>query len=88
MKFLCANSIATHGTPRSAASHLGLYCLPVPHKGTPGLYVLRAEVDLKRYQINYNIQVRIFKEYDLLPWLILKNKKNNNMSKTLSKKCL
>ena len=35
MKFLCANRIAPDGTPRSAASHLGLCCLP-----TPGLYEL------------------------------------------------
>ena len=27
MKFLCANRIAPDGTPRSAASHLGLFCL-------------------------------------------------------------
>ena len=32
MKFLCANRIASDGTPRSAASHLGLFCLPVSHK--------------------------------------------------------
>ena len=32
MKFLCANRIAQDGTPRSAASHLGLYCLPMSHK--------------------------------------------------------
>ena len=31
MKFLCANRIATDGTP-SAASHLGLFCLPMSHK--------------------------------------------------------
>ena len=37
MKFLQANRIAPDGTPRSAASHLGLYCLPMSHKGTPGL---------------------------------------------------
>ena len=37
LKFLCANRIAPDGTPRSAASHLGLYCLPI---GTPGLYEL------------------------------------------------
>ena len=28
-KFIKANRIAPDGTPRSAASHLGLYCLPV-----------------------------------------------------------
>ena len=32
MKFLQANRIAPDGTPRSAASHLGLYCLPMSHK--------------------------------------------------------
>ena len=32
MKFLCANRIAPDGTPHSAASHLGLYCLHMPHK--------------------------------------------------------
>ena len=32
MKFLCANRIAPDGIPRSAASHLGLYCLPKSHK--------------------------------------------------------
>ena len=32
MKFLCANRIAPDGTPRSAASHLELLCLPMSHK--------------------------------------------------------
>ena len=32
MKFLCANRIAPDGTPRSAASHLGLFCLLMSHK--------------------------------------------------------
>ena len=32
LKFLCANRIAPDGTPRSAASHLELYCLPMSHK--------------------------------------------------------
>ena len=32
MKFLCANRIAPDGTPRSEASHLGLFCLPMYHK--------------------------------------------------------
>ena len=32
MTFLCANRIAPDGTPRSAASHLGLFCLPMSHK--------------------------------------------------------
>ena len=37
MTFLCANRIPPDGTPRSAASHLGLFCLPMSQKRTPGL---------------------------------------------------
>ena len=32
MKIHLANRIAPDGTPRSAASHLGLFCLPMSHK--------------------------------------------------------
>ena len=32
MKILKANRIAPDGTPRSEASHLGLFCLPMSHK--------------------------------------------------------
>ena len=32
MEFLCANRIAPDGTPRSAVSHLGLFCLPMSHR--------------------------------------------------------
>ena len=32
IKILLANKIAPDGTPRYAASHLGLYCLPMSHK--------------------------------------------------------
>ena len=31
-KILYANRIVPDGTPRSAASHLGLFCLPMSHK--------------------------------------------------------
>ena len=31
-KFLCANRNAPDGMPRFAASHLGLFCLPMSHK--------------------------------------------------------
>ena len=41
MKFLCANRIAPDGTPRSAVSHLRLYCCLCPTNGTPGLYELK-----------------------------------------------
>ena len=38
MEFPKANIIALDGTPRFAASHLGLFCLPMSHKKrTPGL---------------------------------------------------
>ena len=32
MKFMLTNRIASDGTPRFAASHLGLFCLPMSHK--------------------------------------------------------
>ena len=32
MKFLSANGIASDGIPRSEASNLGLYCLPISYK--------------------------------------------------------
>ena len=48
MKFLKANRIAPDGTPRSAASHLGLYCLPMSHKGMPGLNELNQGHVLQR----------------------------------------
>ena len=42
MKIISANRIAPNGTPRSAASHLGLFCLPMSHKKDAiGLYGLK-----------------------------------------------
>ena len=42
MKIKMANRIALDGTPRFAASHLGLFCLPrCPIKRTSGLYGLK-----------------------------------------------
>ena len=32
MKIMQANKIAPDGTPRFAASHLGIFCLPMSHK--------------------------------------------------------
>ena len=32
MEIVSANRIAPDGTSRFAASHLGLFCLPMPHK--------------------------------------------------------
>ena len=37
MNFFQANRIAPDGTPHSAASHLGLYCLPMSHKNDASL---------------------------------------------------
>ena len=51
MKFLCANRIAPDGTQRSAASHLGLFCLPVSHKRDTGLYELSKPGDVQGYTI-------------------------------------
>ena len=31
MRFMSANRIAPDGTPHFAASHLGLFCLPMSH---------------------------------------------------------
>ena len=39
MKFLCANRIVPDGMPHSAASHLGLCCLPMSHKKDASLKV-------------------------------------------------
>ena len=47
MKFFCANRIAPDGTPRSAASHLELYCLPMS---------LRKDTRLIRVNILYERQ--------------------------------
>ena len=44
MKILLANRIAPDGTPHSAASHLGLYCLPMSHKKDVRLNELSKEV--------------------------------------------
>ena len=32
MKIMSANRITPDGTPRFAASHLGIFCLPMSHK--------------------------------------------------------
>ena len=37
MKFVKANRISPQWTPRLAASHLGLFCLPMSHKRISGL---------------------------------------------------
>ena len=44
MKFVKANRIAPDGTPRFAASYLGLFWLPMSHKRTSGLYGIYTSV--------------------------------------------
>ena len=50
MKFLFANRIAPDGTPRSAASHLGLYCLPMSHKRDTRL----SELNMRKLLLHIN----------------------------------
>ena len=47
--FLLANSGDPDQTQRSAASDLGLHCLPTSHKRTLGLYGLTRVVCLREY---------------------------------------
>ena len=56
MKVLQANRIAPDGTPRSAASHLGLCCLPMSHKREPGLNELKCNV----HGVSYSLYVCLF----------------------------
>ena len=55
MKFLCANRIVPDGTPCSAASHLGLYCLPMPHKRDARLNSIRVNIKLKISAIFFSV---------------------------------
>ena len=47
MKFMSANRIAPDGRPRSVASHLGIFCLPMSHKKDARL------IWVKRYIITH-----------------------------------
>ena len=53
MKFVSANRIAPDTTPCFAASHLGLFCLPMPHKKDARL------IWVKAYRSIYVIQFTI-----------------------------
>ena len=48
MKFLYANRIAPDGTPRSAASHLGIFYLPMSHKKDTRLTLVKIQLTLCR----------------------------------------
>ena len=56
MKIMSANRIAPDGTPHFAASHLGLFCLPMFHKkdvrliGVKDLNMLNARTGLVHMQ--------------------------------------
>ena len=62
---MSAKRIAPDGTPRSAASHLRLFCFPMSHKRTPGLYGLKTfktrlfDIDMQTQ--SSAIHVRAFK---------------------------
>ena len=60
MIFLYANRIVPDGTPRSAASHLGLFCLPM-FKGTPGLNELTAKPPRGRLPVEVVFTIYITK---------------------------
>ena len=46
MKFFQANRIAPDGTPHSAASHLGLCCLPMSHKRDARLKGVKLQISM------------------------------------------
>ena len=52
MKFLLANRIAPDRTPHSAASHLGLYCLPMSHKKDARLTRVKYMTEMKLFCLN------------------------------------
>ena len=49
MKNMSANRIAPDGTPRLAASHLGLFCLPLSHKKDARLIWVKTIETHKKY---------------------------------------
>ena len=56
--FLYENRIAPDGTPRSAASHLGLFCLPMSHKRDA-----RLQLHLENFQLYLeNLQNTIIRQ--------------------------
>ena len=67
MKLLLANSIVPDGTPRSAASHLGLHCLPMSHKKNARLIsvnvsfrALKAPSHFKRKSLDKDLRRLLF----------------------------
>ena len=59
MKFLLVNRIAPDGTPRFAASHLGLFGLPMSHeKGRQAYMGKDQQIDSKTF-INSNLAERL-----------------------------
>ena len=56
MKIKIANRIAPDGTPRFAASHLGLFCLPMSHKKDASL--IWVDVSVPSVCADYYIKYR------------------------------
>ena len=69
MKILLTNRIAPDGTPRFAASHLGLFCLPMSQKGTPGLNELNVFSARNVSQATLAV-VLVLTFYQNLPYII------------------
>ena len=55
MKIVGANRIAPDGTPRSAASHLGLFCLPMSHKKDARLVWAKHKPDMNSSNCIFNV---------------------------------
>ena len=54
MKFLLANKLAPDGTPRSAASHLGLCSLPMSHKRDARLKWHQYKKNIKKFPMKFS----------------------------------
>ena len=68
MKILKANGIAQDGTPLFAASHLGLFCLPMSHKKDARLFWVEGQCEFV-FQGELTIKVKEMFAVDL--WLMI-----------------
>ena len=77
MKIMSANRIASDGTPRFAASHLGLFCLPMSHKKDARLIWVKSFITLiiKLIAVNYEFINYVIIKFDVL--VIISNKQDH-----------
>ena len=54
LSFMNVNRIFPDGAPRFAASHLGLFCLPMSYKRRPGLYGLTDNISSVELYLRHN----------------------------------